>query len=78
MREDYRNSLAGIRRFNNPELYQKTLEMQKAFKENGIAWHNPFADECTIDFCCCTGEGNYDTYFPSYERALKDRDTDKT
>lgn len=69
---DYRNSLEGIRRFNNPELYQKTVEMQKEFQKNGIAWHNPFSDECTDDFCCCTGQGNYDTYLPSYRQAFKD------
>lgn len=77
-RDDYRDSLAGIRRFNNPELYQKTLEMQQEFAKNGIAWHNPFSDECTMDFCCCTGGGNYDTYFPSYEQVLKDRNTENT
>lgn len=46
--------------------------MQKEFQKNGIAWHNPFSDECTDDFCCCTGQGNYDTYLPSYRQAFKD------
>lgn len=67
MKFDYTKEPSGIRRFNNPELYSKTLEMQEEFAKNGIAWHNPFSDECTQDFCCCTGEGNYDIYFPSYE-----------
>jgi hypothetical protein len=37
----------------NPELYKKTLEFQSMLREQGIAWHNPFADECTQDFACC-------------------------
>ena len=69
---DYRNDPSGKRRFENPALYQKTVEMQNEFAKNGIAWHNPFSDECTSDFCCCTGKGNYNTYFPSYQQAIKD------
>lgn len=72
MENDYRYTPAGIRRFNNKELYLKTVEFQKLLADNDIAWHNPFSDECTIDFCCCMGNGKYDTYFPSYETAFKD------
>lgn len=72
MKIDYRYELAGIRRFSNPELYKKTVEFQNLLAENGIAWHNPFSDECTDDFGCCTGKGEYDTYFPSYEVAIKE------
>jgi hypothetical protein len=36
----------------------------------GIAWHNPFSDECTSDFCCCEGGGNYHTYFPSLQKVV--------
>lgn len=73
---DCRNELSHIRIKCNPELYKKTLQLQEEFAKNGIAWHNPFSDECTSDFCCCTGLGNYDTYFPSYEQAIKDSNTE--
>lgn len=69
--QDYRYTLSGLRRFNNPDVYKKTLEFQKYLKENGIAWHNPFSNECTVDFCCCNGDGKYNSYFPSYEVVVK-------
>lgn len=69
--EDYRYTLAGLRRFNNPDVYRKTVEFQKFLKEHGVAWHNSFANECTIDFCCCEGDGKYNAYLPSYESMIK-------
>lgn len=51
--EDYRESQAGKRRFNNSEIYQKTLEFQAYLRSKGIAWHNFYSNECTIDFDCC-------------------------
>lgn len=69
--QDYRYTLSGLRRFNNPDVYQKTLEFQKEMKLLGVAWHNPFSNECTQDFCCCTGDGKYNVYFPSYEEVVK-------
>lgn len=72
MNYDYRETPEGKWRFENPEAYKKTVEFQKYLQSIGIAWHNPFADECTSDFCCCVGDGKYTRYFPSYERAFKD------
>jgi len=40
----------------NAEIYKKTLEFQKYLREHGIAWHNFYANECTIDFDCCEGK----------------------
>lgn len=71
MQKDYRKTKSGKRRFGNPAIYKKSLEFQKYLKENGIAWHNVFADECTIDFCCCEGDGDYHTHFPSYYASAK-------
>lgn len=66
MAYDYTETKAGQRRFNNTEVYEKSLEFQQVLAKNGIAWHNVFSDECTQDFCCCEGDGEYTTYFPSY------------
>lgn len=68
---DYRFTLSGIRRFNSPDVYIKTVEFQNFLKENGIAWHNSFSNECTSDFSCCVGDGKYHSYLPSYEVLLK-------
>lgn len=68
---DYRYTLSGIRRFNQPDVYKITLEFQKQLASHGIAWHNPFSNECTVDFCCCKGDGKYNAYFPSYEEVIK-------
>ncbi len=51
--KDYRESIAGKRRFSNPEIYAKTLEFQSYLRSKGIVWHNFYSDECTIDFDCC-------------------------
>lgn len=51
--KDYRESLSGKRRFSNPEIYKKTLEFQEYLRGKGIAWHNFYSNECTIDFDCC-------------------------
>lgn len=54
MERDYRDSIEfGFTKIN-PEIYQKTLEFQQYLLDNGIAWHNPFSDECTPGFECCT------------------------
>lgn len=71
MEKDYRKTKSGLRRFNNPEIYQKSLEFQNYLKSKGIAWHNVFADECTADFCCCVGDGDYLAHFPSYYGSAK-------
>jgi hypothetical protein len=76
-KEDYRQSEAGKRRFNNPEVYKKTIDFQNYLQSKGVAWHNPYSDECCSDFACCTGEGNYHTYFPSYSQALKEFELSK-
>lgn len=71
MKYNYLETQAAKRRFENKDLYVKSLEFQNALKGNGIAWHNIFSDECTEDFCCCEGDGNYHTYFPSYYSVVK-------
>lgn len=53
MKQDYRDSIEfGFTKIN-PEVYEKSLEFQKYLLEKGIAWHNPFSDECTPGFECC-------------------------
>lgn len=69
---DYRLTESGKRRFGNPELYLKTVEFQNFLDENGVAWHNPFSNECTMGFECCMGTGNHKHYFPSYQTLVKD------
>lgn len=69
--KDYRETDAGKRRFANPEIYQETVKFQDYLKSMGIAWHNPFSNECTIDFACCMGDRDYHTYFPSYGKAVE-------
>lgn len=76
---DYKKTIEGKRRFENPQLYQKTLDFQKEMAANGVAWHNHFSDECTIDFCCCIGDNmkgenvdtNYTHFIPSFKTAIK-------
>ena len=83
---DYRDTIEGARRFKNPEIYQKTLEFQQEMAKLGVAWHNHFSDECTIDFCCCMGDNmkeltgaggvkypptDYKHYIPSFRTAIK-------
>ena len=73
--EDYRDSEEGKRRFANPEIYQKTLDFQEEMGKAGVAWHNHYSDECTIDFCCCQGDNlsntKYTTYIPSNREVVK-------
>lgn len=84
---NYQDSVEGKRRFENKEVYKKTLDFQNEMKKHGIAWHNHFANECTIDFCCCEGDnvkklhGNngeiypaseYKHYIPSYRTVIKE------
>lgn len=82
MIEDYSKSIEGKRRFSNPKIYELTLEFQKNLGKLGVVWHNTFADECTIDFCCCQGDNmeslgedypatNYKHYLPSYREVIK-------
>lgn len=82
MIEDYRNSIEGKRRFENSEIYGLTLQFQDNLRKLGVAWHNVFADECTIDFCCCQGDNmealgeeypntDYKHYLPSYKEVIK-------
>jgi hypothetical protein len=53
----------------NPEVYRKTVEFQRFLADNGIAWHNPFANECCSDFGCCNKEfGNYSIRIPEVRR----------
>lgn len=72
---DYAKSEEGKRRFDNPEIYQKSLDFQSEMGKLGVAWHNHFADECTIDFCCCEGDNMKDTdykhYIPSFRQVVK-------
>ena len=53
MKTDYRKSKEGQRRFNNPIIYWITWKFQSLLWWVGIAWHNPYSDECTKDFNCC-------------------------
>jgi hypothetical protein len=71
MKHDYRKTKAGQRVSFDSETYRKSLEFQKYLKSKGIAWHNVFANECTIDFCCCVGDGKYTAHFPSYYSSAK-------
>jgi hypothetical protein len=74
-RTDYRITEEGKRRFDNPEIYEKTLKFQTEMGKLGVAWHNHFANECTADFCCCEGDNMDDTsykhYVPSFRTAIK-------
>lgn len=84
MRYDYRETEEGKRRFENPEIYQATLDFQNKMAELGVAWHNHYSDECTIDFCCCQGDNmgecgetikypatKYQTWIPSFREVIK-------
>ncbi len=71
MQYDYRKTVEGKRRFGNKAIYAQTLEFQKKMAEQGVAWHNHFSDECTIDFCCCQGDGKYEHHIPSFTVAIK-------
>jgi hypothetical protein len=71
MDKDYRKTEEGKRRFTNPEVYQKTVDFQNYMQSVGIAWHNPYSDECCSDFACCTGVGDYHTFFPAIDRTKK-------
>lgn len=77
MVQNYLETEEGKRRFNNPEIYQATLDFQNKMKDLGVAWHNHFADECTVDFCCCVGDNpkdlktSYNHFIPSYREVVK-------
>lgn len=71
MKYNYLETEEGVRRFKEKEIYSLTLEFQEKLKEHGVAWHNTFSDECTVDFCCCEGDGNYKYYLPSYRSVVK-------
>ena len=38
----------------NPDAYTVSVEFQRKMAQLGIAWHNVFSNECTIDFECCS------------------------
>lgn len=57
---DYRETPQGIWVQENPIAYHETMRFQEKLCEHGIAWHNPFADECTRDFGCCVSTGHYE------------------
>lgn len=69
---DVRDTQSFQRCINNPEVYKKSVEFQNYLYENDIAWHNNVANECTIDFCCCQGDGDFDTNLPSYYSFAKE------
>lgn len=54
------------------EIYKKSHELQKELDSIGVAWHNPFSDECNNDFGCCSNIGNYEIRVPSIENAQID------
>lgn len=83
---DYKTTEEGRRRFENTEIYEETLKFQKRLASLGVAWHNHFSDECTIDFCCCQGDNMrelkgdngeiypataYQFYIPSFKEVIK-------
>jgi hypothetical protein len=70
---NYDQTIEGQRRISNPVIYEKSLQFQKEMKECGVAWHNHFADECTIDFACCCGDMPelYNHHIPSFRIAIK-------
>ena len=73
MNIDYRETEEGKRRFENKEAYELSLKYQQDMANIGIAVHNHFANECTIDFCCCEKDGNkYHTFIPSFRTFLKE------
>ena len=41
----------------DPEAYEISQMFQQLMWERGIAWHNPFANECVPDGSCCTTRG---------------------
>lgn len=53
MRNDYRKTKEGIRRFRHAFIYKLTWLFQTALWKIGIPWHNRYSDECTPDFNCC-------------------------
>ena len=86
MKYDVRDSVEFKRSIENKKAYQLSLKYQQDMSKLGIAVHNHFADECTIDFCCCKGDNmpelkgdngqvysktDYKTYLPSYKTAIK-------
>lgn len=57
----------------SPELYLKVLQLQNELREAGVAWHNPFSNECNADFSCCEGHGpGVHTFVPSIYTIQKD------
>lgn len=53
MKQDYRESKEGKRRFRYKRFYRLTYWFQTILWHCGIQWHNTFSDECTSDFGCC-------------------------
>ena len=59
MKYNYLETKEGKRRFNNPRIYYLTYLVQKFLYFIGIAWHNSYSNECTIDFNCCNNIGRF-------------------
>lgn len=59
MKNDYRKTKEGKRRFAYPIIYKITHLFQFILWKIGIAWHNRFSGECTPDFNCCTNIGRF-------------------
>jgi len=86
MKFNYTKTEEGKRRFENKEAYQISLKYQSDMGKLGIAAHNHFSNECTVDFCCCEGDNikelrgcdgqvypatQYKIYIPSFKSAIK-------
>ncbi len=68
---DVRNEPSFKRCTDNPEAYKLSLKFQEDMAKIGVAWHNNFSNECTIDFCCCLGGGDYKMHVPQSKDAHK-------
>ena len=68
---DIRDTESFKRCIENPEVYRESIKFQNFLAQHGIAWHNTFSNECTEDFSCCEGDGQYKTYLPSYYNFAK-------
>jgi hypothetical protein len=69
--DDYRDTVEGKRSFENKGIYKLTFNFQQKMAKLGVAWHNHFSNECTDDFNCCCGNGDYQHYIPSFRTAIK-------
>lgn len=56
MKNDYRYTKEGKRRFKHRYIYLFTWKLQNILWLIGIAWHNTYSNECTCDFNCCNND----------------------